>query len=294
MLAFPLRKAAHRAPERGQKVRAEDASGDRRRKKTGPHAAAAPLPGSKYRESRQRIKDHVPQCCEPVKNLPEDVYRKPHSAERRTGHKGECQLKKLPGRRFAHLSEEPRPEAAPHRDVGIREIRNISHNEKIAGVHRERLHPKVAPMHRESAKLRLHLHDALVKAADLFHAGNAQASPVFQYDVLCFSPLGLSRHTITPAQAYAAAGSSMLCLDSTGAEWYFMRVSHHAGVAELADARDLKSRDESRTGSIPVTGTTSEGANTVPFPPCGENCTMLAPSSFPNRIRSAGLRFGFP
>ena len=25
---------------------------------------------------------------------------------------------------------------------------------------------------------------------------------------------------------------------------------------------------------------TSEGANTVPFPPYGENCTMLAPSSF--------------
>ena len=69
---------------------------------------------------------------------------------------------------------------------------------------------------------------------------------------------------------------------------------NHAGVAELADARDLKSRDESRTGSIPVTGTTSEGANTVPFPPCGENCTMLAPSSFPNRTHFAGLRFGSP
>ncbi len=90
MLAFPLRKAAHRAPERGQKVRAKGASGDRRCEKAGPHAAAAPLPGSKYRESRQRIKDHVPQCCEPVKNLPEDVYRKPHSAERRAGHKGKC------------------------------------------------------------------------------------------------------------------------------------------------------------------------------------------------------------
>ncbi len=35
-------------------------------------------------------------------------------------------------------------------------------------------------------------------------------------------------------------------------------------------------------------------ANTVPFPPCGENCTMLAPSSFPNRTRSAGLRFASP
>ena len=35
-----------------------------------------------------------------------------------------------------------------------------------------------------------------------------------------------------------------------------------------------------------------QGANTVPFPPCGENCTMLAPSSFPNRTHSVGLRFG--
>ena len=35
-------------------------------------------------------------------------------------------------------------------------------------------------------------------------------------------------------------------------------------------------------------------ANTVPFPPYGENCTMLAPSSFPNQTRSAGLRFGSP
>ncbi len=73
-------------------------------------------------------------------------------------------------------------------------------------------------------------------------------------------------------------------------KWYFIKGFHRAGVAELADARDLKSRDESRTGSTPVTGTTSEGANTVPFPPNGENCTMLAPSSFPNRTRSAGLR----
>ena len=32
--------------------------------------------------------------------------------------------------------------------------------------------------------------------------------------------------------------------------------------------------------------------DTVPFPPCGENCTMFAPSSLPNRTRSAGLRFG--
>ena len=30
-------------------------------------------------------------------------------------------------------------------------------------------------------------------------------------------------------------------------------------------------------------------ANTVPFPPRGENSTTLTPSSFPNRTRSAGL-----
>ena len=135
MLPFPLRKTAHRAPKRGQKPRAEGASGDRRCEEPGPHAAAAPLPGSKYRKSRQRIKKRVPQCCQPVKNLPEDTHRKLHYAERCAGQKGECQLKKLPGRRFAHLPEESRPEAAVHRDVGIRKIRNIPHNEKIAGVH---------------------------------------------------------------------------------------------------------------------------------------------------------------
>ncbi len=67
MLAFPLRKAAHRAPGGVRRYVQRGASGDRRREKTGPHAAAAPLPGSKYRESCQRIKDHIPQCCEPVK-----------------------------------------------------------------------------------------------------------------------------------------------------------------------------------------------------------------------------------
>ena len=39
--------------------------------------------------------------------------------------------------------------------------------------------------------------------------------------------------------------------------------------------------------------TASEGANTVTFPPCGENCTTLAPSSFPNRTHFVGLRFGY-
>ena len=38
---------------------------------------------------------------------------------------------------------------------------------------------------------------------------------------------------------------------------------------------------------------TSEGANTVPFPPHGENCTMLAPSSFSesNPLRWASIYF---
>ena len=54
-------------------------------------------------------------------------------------------------------------------------------------------------------------------------------------------------------------------------------------MMELADMRDLGSRASQRAGSTPVTRTTaSEGANTVPFPPCGENCAMLAPSSFIN------------
>ena len=57
---------------------------------------------------------------------------------------------------------------------------------------------------------------------------------------------------------------------------------------------DLQPIDRGDENSgCPLTGTTSEGANTVPFPPCGENCTMLAPSSFPKRTRFAGLRFGY-
>ena len=39
--------------------------------------------------------------------------------------------------------------------------------------------------------------------------------------------------------------------------------------------------------------TTSEEVSTVPFPPRGENCTTLTPSSFPNRTHFIGLRFGF-
>ena len=64
-------------------------------------------------------------------------------------------------------------------------------------------------MHRERAELRLHLHDGLVKAADLLDTGYAQPVPVFQYDVLRSSPLGLSRHTITSAQDYARTAPDM-------------------------------------------------------------------------------------
>ena len=47
-------------------------------------------------------------------------------------------------------------------------------------------------------------------------------------------------------------------LDMTVPMWYTNSCNQgNAGVAELADARDLKSRGRiSRTGSIPVSGTT--------------------------------------
>ena len=47
-------------------------------------------------------------------------------------------------------------------------------------------------------------------------------------------------------------------------------------MAELADAWDLKSHAAlRRTGSIPVTGTTSEEADSIPLPPCGESCISV-------------------
>ena len=55
-------------------------------------------------------------------------------------------------------------------------------------------------------------------------------------------------------------------------------------------ANDSKSSAARRAGSSPATGTTaSEEASTVPFPPRGENCTMLASSSFSTATRCAGL-----
>ena len=55
-------------------------------------------------------------------------------------------------------------------------------------------------------------------------------------------------------------------------------------------ANNSKSSAARRAGSSPATGTTaSEEASTVPFPPRGENCTMLASSSFSTATRCAGL-----
>ena len=46
-------------------------------------------------------------------------------------------------------------------------------------------------------------------------------------------------------------------------------------------ANDSKSSAARRAGSSPATGTTAlEEASTVPFPPRGENCTMLASSTY--------------
>ena len=46
-------------------------------------------------------------------------------------------------------------------------------------------------------------------------------------------------------------------------------------------------------GSSPHTRTSSEIPTTVPFPPCGENCTLVGISSLSGRIRCAGFRPDF-
>lgn len=43
-------------------------------------------------------------------------------------------------------------------------------------------------------------------------------------------------------------------------------------------------------GSSPTTGTSSEIPTTVPFPPRGENCTLVGISSLSARIRFTGFR----
>ena len=133
---FPLCKTVYRAPERNHETGAKSASGDRRHKKTRPHTAAAPLRRGKNHEPRERIKKRIPEHTKPAHCLPENIERQLRCAERRAGKESERQLEKLPGRRLCHLPKQPRPEAAPHRDIGIAQFGNIPHNEKIAGIHR--------------------------------------------------------------------------------------------------------------------------------------------------------------
>ena len=115
---------------------AKRASGDRRHEKTRPHAAAAPLRRGENHEPRERIKKRIPEHAEAARCLPEDIKRQLRRTERRAGQKGERQLEKLPRRRLRHLPEQPRPEAAPLRDIGVAQLGNVPHNEKIAGIHR--------------------------------------------------------------------------------------------------------------------------------------------------------------
>ena len=59
-------------------------------------------------------------------------------------------------------------------------------------------------------------------------------------------------------------------------------------------ANDSKSSAARRAGSSPATGTTaSEEASTVPFPPRGENCTMLASSTYDGYSVSFGEGYEF-
>lgn len=59
-------------------------------------------------------------------------------------------------------------------------------------------------------------------------------------------------------------------------------------------ANNSKSSAARRAGSSPATGTTaSEEASTVPFPPRGENCTMLASSTYDGYSVSFGEGYGF-
>ena len=62
---------------------------------------------------------------------------------------------------------------------------------------------------------------------------------------------------------------------------------------ELVDMRDLGSRASRRWGSSPHARTSSEIPTTVPFPPYGENCTLVGLSSLPPATRCAGLAGGW-
>lgn len=74
----------------------------------------------------------------------------------------------------------------------------------------------------------------------------------------------------------------------------YNQTAEFAGVMELVDVLDSKSSAARRAGSSPATGTTaSEEASTVPFPPRGENCTMLASSTYDGYSVSFGEGYEF-
>lgn len=74
----------------------------------------------------------------------------------------------------------------------------------------------------------------------------------------------------------------------------YNQTAEFAGVMELVDVLDSKSSAARRAGSSPATGTTtSEEASTVPFPSRGENCTMLASSTYDGYSVSFGEGYEF-
>ena len=74
--------------------------------------------------------------------------------------------------------------------------------------------------------------------------------------------------------------------------WY--TIWAFAGMMKLVDMRDLGSRASRRAGSSPVTRTTSEQAAYRLLRLFSKvRARSLRCSSFPNRTRFAGLRFGF-
>ncbi len=64
-------------------------------------------------------------------------------------------------------------------------------------------------------------------------------------------------------------------------------------MMKLVNMLDLGSSAARLMGSSPITRTSSEIPTTVPFPPCGENCTLVGISSLSGRIRCARFRPDF-
>ena len=64
-------------------------------------------------------------------------------------------------------------------------------------------------------------------------------------------------------------------------------------MMKLVNMLDLGSSAARLMGSSPITRTSSEIPTTVPFPPCGENCTLVGIFLLSGRIRCAGFRPDF-